>query len=62
MVQRRLVTLFATAVITLATGCATDGTGAVARLTESDASRSTIASELRGPGAAGSCRPAVMVT
>ena len=49
MGQRRVVTVLAPiALIALTAGCATQGTGAVARLTESDASRSTVPHELVG--------------
>jgi len=49
MGQRRVVTVLAPiALIALTAGCATQGTGAVARLTESDASRSTLPHELVG--------------
>jgi hypothetical protein len=49
MVKDTIVTLASTALIVLATGCATQGTNdAVARLTESDASRPAIPRELVG--------------
>jgi len=49
MVQRRIASLgVIAALIALTAGCATQGTGAVARLTESDASRSTLPHELVG--------------
>jgi len=44
----RIVTLASTALIVLAAGCATQRSGAIARLTESDASRSTVPHELVG--------------